>query len=316
MNGAQRDMLRPTAFRGDPDVPELRAFFRPERQFAGDTLWTFGTSLKSAYVNTFEFLNHPPIVQLWRDAAGTVQAVSRVMLATGHWFFLAAPGYRCRDGRSDVSSAIVEQADAAMRLLSGLPSWCTGAYESDSTTAQLLEGHGYTRERRLEVYMTRSLEMPIAAAPEPVGCSVRVLEPDDASQVFERGDAQTDAFLDGQPRDEVAAWMTRTMPHQLGYGGASVVAVEPAGKVLAFADPYFDRDNRIGEFEPVGTRKSLQRRGLAKAVLTRGLELMRQAGMEHAVVRTDRDNEAAIAAYRSVGFEVEDYWCSYRKQRA
>ncbi len=311
--------LRPTAFRGDPDVAELHAFFQPERQYAGDTRWTFGTSLKSAYVNTFEFLNHPPVVQLWRDQQGDVQAVSRIMLATGEWFYQAAPGYRCSDGRDDVSIAILEQADAAMGLLAGLSSWCAGAYESDAPATKLLEGHGYRPERRDEVYMTRSLETPIAGVPSPVGCSIRTLDPDDARQVFERGDAQTDAFAEGQPRNEIAAWMTRTLPHQLGYGGPnrnpSVIAVEPDGRVLAFADPFFDHTNKIGEFEPVGTRKQMHRRGLAKAVLTRGLELMKDAGMRQAVVRTGFDNHAAITAYRSVGFDVTDYKLNYRKVR-
>jgi ribosomal protein S18 acetylase RimI-like enzyme len=93
------------------------------------------------------------------------------------------------------------------------------------------------------------------------------------------------------------------------------VAVDANGRVLAFADPYFDPANKIGEFEPVGTRKEMQRRGLAKAVVTRGLELMQRAGMQQAVVRTGVENAAAIAAYASVGFEVSDQLLYYRKKR-
>ena len=59
----------------------------------------------------------------------------------------------------------------------------------------------------------------------------------------------------------------------------------------------------------------MQRRGLAKAVLTRGLELMKEAGMQRAVVRTGSDNAAAIAAYTSVGFEITDHLLNYRKER-
>ena len=307
--------LQPTPFRGDPDVAELHAFFQPERQFAGDTLWTFGTSLKSAYVNSFEFLNQAPIVQLWRDGKGGIQAVSRITLGADEWFYLAAPEHR----RPDVSLAIIRQADAAMQLLSVMPSWRTVVYESDSAGARLLEEHGYTEEGCDEVYMARSLDSEIRSVPEPTGCSVRVLDSDDPAQVQERGDAQVDAFLEAQPYAEVAAWMTRTMRHQLAYGRPkrhpSVVAVEASGTVVAFADPFFDDANRVGEFEPVGTRKKLHRRGLAKAVLTRGLVLMKQAGMEKAVVRTGFANAAAIAAYSSVGFEISDRLMNYRKRR-
>ena len=87
----QSSPLLSTPFRGDPDVAELHDFLQPERQFVGDTLWTFGTSLKSAYVNSFEFLNHAPVVQLWRDGQGRVQAVSRIMLGTAEWYYIAAP---------------------------------------------------------------------------------------------------------------------------------------------------------------------------------------------------------------------------------
>jgi mycothiol synthase len=311
-----RAPLQPTPFRGDPDVDALHDFFAPERQFAGDTRWTFGTSLKSAYVNSFEFLNEAPVVQLWRDGGGEVQAVSRVMLGSGGWFYLAAPEYR----RPDVSIAILEQAEAALRLLSAQPSWRTVGHESDRATRKLLEERGYEEAGRDEVYMTRPLDAPIPTRPPPPGVALSELDPGDPDEVFERGDAQTDAFLEDQPRTEVAAWMTRTVPHQLAYGRPhrepGVVAKGGDGIVLAFADVFLDRANAIGEFEPVGTRKQMQRRGLARAVLTRGLELMKQAGMQLAVVRTGADNPAAIAAYRSVGFEVRDHLLNYRKPRS
>ena len=54
-------------------------------------------------------------------------------------------------------------------------------------------------------------------------------------------------------------------------------------------------------------------RGLAKAVLSRGLTLMREAGMKQAVVRTRYENAAAITAYVAVGFEVSDHLLNFRK---
>ena len=43
--------LQPTPFRGDRDVDALHDFFRPERQFAGDTRWSwqkFGAEIEAA----------------------------------------------------------------------------------------------------------------------------------------------------------------------------------------------------------------------------------------------------------------------------
>ncbi len=304
--------LSPRPFAGDPDVEALHRFFQPERQYAGDVRWAFGTSLKSAYVNSFEFLNAAPVVQMWRDAGGELQAVSRIMLDTGSWFHQAAPAYRS----DEVRHAIARQARDALRLLSDQPTCRTVAYEKDEAAASFLESEGYELSGVAEVFMERSLEADIETPPAPQGCTICTLDADDPDEVFERGDAQVDAFLEGQPREEVAAWMTRSLRHQLGYGRPErfplVVAMEPNGSVLAFADTCLDARNQIGEFEPVGTRKQARRRGLARAVVSQGLALMKAAGMKQAVVRTGIDNAAAIATYRSVGFEITDRLLSYR----
>ena len=73
---------------------------------------------------------------------------------------------------------------------------------------------------------------------------------------------------------------------------------------VAAALAWLDETNRCGEFEPVGTRPDFQRRGLARAILARGLEKMRERGMTTAIVGTNQTNAAAIAAYQSVGFGI------------
>jgi ribosomal protein S18 acetylase RimI-like enzyme len=307
--------LRATAFRGDADVDQLHSFFRPEHQFAGDTLWSFGTSLKSAYVNSFEFMNHAPVVQLWRDDAGTLQAVSRISLGTGEWFHLAAPAYR----HKEITEALVRQADSAFALLTDRTTWHTVRYHSSTAEIGLLQHAGYVRDGIAEVFMVRSLDEPIAPATDDLGVTIRVLDPTDAKQVHERALAQVDAFSEAEPTASETAWITRSLPHQLSYGRPStcpgIIAANAAGAVLAFADFFIDRSNRIGEFEPVGTRKSARRCGLGRSVTIRGLQEMRGLGMTQAIVRTGHDNRAAIATYESVGFETTDLLVRFRKDR-
>jgi ribosomal protein S18 acetylase RimI-like enzyme len=67
---------------------------------------------------------------------------------------------------------------------------------------------------------------------------------------------------------------------------------------------WLDIENAVGEFEPVATRPSYQRRGLGKAVLLRGLRKMRERAMRTAIVQTNASNDAAIALYQSVGFRI------------
>ena len=307
--------LHPTPFRGDVDVADLHTFFTPEHQFDGHTRWSHGTSLKAGYVNTFEFLNHAPIVQLWRDTASHVQAISQIALGPGTWSFLAAP--EARD--TETAEHVIGQADAALGLLSAHASWTTVAYESDEGHISSLTAHGYVEDGRDEVYMRRSLADPIDVATDPAGCTIRELDTTDPVEISERGAAQSHAFRTTEPFDELAAWMSRTIRHQLAYGRPNahpcLIAIDTSGRVLAFADLFFDYANKIAEFEPVGTRKDVQRCGLAKATMLRGLELAKSAGMTEVVVRTGIDNEAAIAAYTSVGFAIEDRRLRFRKPR-
>lgn len=309
-----RSALVATAFRGDVDTEELRAFFLPERQFAGDARWRFGTSLKSAYVNSFEFRNEAPVVQLWRDSDGSVQAVSRISLGAAEWFVQSTPGFR----DDSIAAQIIEQSDAALELLTNQESWRTVIYESDRSGIELLTRNGYEPGERDEVFMTMTLASVTTPDVTTEAVEFRVLDEDNPAELWERALAQVDAFSSGAPNESELAWIHRTLPHQLSYAPAqsvNLVAMDGDGRCLAFADVYFDPVNRIGEFEPVGTRTSEQRRGLSSALLRTGLAAMKSAGMTQAIVRTGVENQPAIAAYRSVGFEIVDHRISLHRTR-
>ena len=83
-----------------------------------------------------------------------------------------------------------------------------------------------------------------------------------------------------------------------------LVAVAPDGQFGAFIIIWFDPISRIGLFEPVGTHKAFQRRGLGKALMSEGLRRMKAAGMTHARVNHQLavDNAASPALYASMGF--------------
>lgn len=54
----------------------------------------------------------------------------------------------------------------------------------------------------------------------------------------------------------------------------------------------------------MGTRPALRQKGLGKAVMLEGLRRMRARGMETAIVATSGKNQAWIALYHSVGFQI------------
>ncbi len=80
------------------------------------------------------------------------------------------------------------------------------------------------------------------------------------------------------------------------------VVVAPDGTFAAFCITWLDSVNKIGLFEPVGTHQNYQRRGLGRAVMTHGLHVMRQRGMEFAQVGNSPENPASEGLYRAMGF--------------
>ena len=76
------------------------------------------------------------------------------------------------------------------------------------------------------------------------------------------------------------------------------------GQCVAFALGWYDEDNRVGEFEPVGTAPNARRLGLGRAVNLFGLQRFRDAGATRAIVacRGDSGHTAPCLLYESVGF--------------
>jgi GNAT superfamily N-acetyltransferase len=76
------------------------------------------------------------------------------------------------------------------------------------------------------------------------------------------------------------------------------------GTPVAFALGWYDEENRVGEFEPLGTDPDYRHRGLGRALLLLGLQRFRDAGATDALVgsRGDEGHPLPKLLYESVGF--------------
>jgi ribosomal protein S18 acetylase RimI-like enzyme len=76
------------------------------------------------------------------------------------------------------------------------------------------------------------------------------------------------------------------------------------GTPVAFALGWYDEENRVAEFEPLGTDPSYRRRGLGRVLLLLGLQRFREAGATDALVssRGDEGHPLPKLLYESVGF--------------
>jgi ribosomal protein S18 acetylase RimI-like enzyme len=90
-----------------------------------------------------------------------------------------------------------------------------------------------------------------------------------------------------------------------------LIAVAPDGRFAAFCVCHISREENAltgrneGYTDPVGTHPAFQRQGLARALLLTGLHLLKQRGMDRAILGTWGENIAMQRTAASVGFRVE-----------
>lgn len=82
-----------------------------------------------------------------------------------------------------------------------------------------------------------------------------------------------------------------------------IVALDERGDVAAYGLFWFDPETATGLVEPMRTEDDHQRRGLARHVLTLGIDLLAAAGAERIKLCFEPGNPAARDLYLGVGFE-------------
>lgn len=88
-----------------------------------------------------------------------------------------------------------------------------------------------------------------------------------------------------------------------------MVVEAPDGTLAAFCLCWFDEENRVGLFEPVGAHPQFQRKGLARAACLAALRQLRALGGDAAIVLQTGRDEAGVRLYTSLGFrEITKIW--------
>jgi RimJ/RimL family protein N-acetyltransferase len=68
---------------------------------------------------------------------------------------------------------------------------------------------------------------------------------------------------------------------------------------------WYDPETATGLVEPMRTEDDHQRRGLARHILTTGIDLLAEAGAARVKICYEPDNPASRGLYLSVGFEPD-----------
>lgn len=154
--------------------------------------------------------------------------------------------------------------------------------------------------------MIRDLAEPIPDLPLPAGLEVRPVEASDHRRIW---DADAEAFrdhwdwperADGDFERWFAAPNLDTSLWQVGWDGDEV-----AGSAMPFIYPEENAALGVSRawFDHISVRRPWRRRGLASALITRGMTALRERGIAEAALGVDAENTTgALGVYEALGF--------------
>lgn len=182
----------------------------------------------------------------------------------------------------------------------------------------LLESEGY-KPVRYGFEMVRPDLEEVPSLPLPEGLEVRPVRPEEYQTIW---GAAREAFRDhwGFSEEEWADTRFESWQEddtftpdlwEVAWQGTEV-----AGMVLSFVDVAENRSygRQRGYTETICVRRPWRRRGLARALIARSLNKLRELGMTEAALGVDAESEhGALQLYESLGYTVTKRWITYRK---
>jgi mycothiol synthase len=276
----------------EADRQPLRSFMLAMRQSGAPGCWHVGDLAWSVFFLMAIDADLGDRVRLWKDEAQRLLGFAWFDHRHSYVAMQAWPG----GDKWEIEKQMLAWADAAAG--DAAPALCANALATDPEQMAFLEAHGFRREPGY-VQFTRSLAGPLPPPASLKGLAVRPVAGE--HEIAQRAAAHRAVFHPSRVTD---AQYRRLMQMPEYCRELDIVAAAPDGLIAAFCLCWLDPVNKVGEFEPVGTRPDFRRRGLGRAVLFEGLRRMQAMGMATAVVYTQHDNVAAQGLYRAAGFDL------------
>ena len=192
------------------------------------------------------------------------------------------------------------------------------AADTEAATEALLRCAEYSPVRHF-YQMVRPLSEAVSVSPLPPGLEVRPASPEHRRAIWE---ADQEAFRDHWgyvPGTEVdyQRWLDDPIQDPALWQIAwDAQADQVAGMVLNFLNraENIEYKRERGWTEGLSVRRPWRKRGVARALLTRSLQMFKDMGMTEAALGVDTENvTGALRLYESVGFRVVKRSSAYRR---
>jgi mycothiol synthase len=241
--------------------------------------------------------------RLWINEQGEPEAFVFVLEPYNQLVFEVAPDVEPRIEDELIAWGIKcanrSMEDLAMNTLD------TSCREDDLRRIKLLERHGFIRLEVNSLRLARRLDASIPAPQLPAGFSIRAIfgeEEVDQLVVLHRAAFKTSNMT----REERLSIMRAPQYDPT----LDLLVISPDGRFAAYCTcSISSAENkldgvRVGHTDPVAVHPDFQRLGLARALLLKGAQLLKERGMELAMLGTSSENLAMQKTARAAGFRV------------
>ena len=310
-------------FRGESDFPNMLAVFdacklidRIEWAMSVEHLARFYAHLTNcdAYQDMLFVEVEGRVIGYTRAWWMTEDGGNRLYAHFGH----VLPEWR----RKGIGRAMLRWNEARLReIAAGHPHNAPRLFQADVSDGEiakeaLLSSEGYTPVRH-GYHMLRSLAEPITLPPLPPGLEVRPVPPQRYRTLWE---ADQEAFRDhwgfvpGMEAD-YRRWLNEPIFNpslwQVAWDGDQI-----AGAVQNFVNEKENQEynRKRGYTEGIFVRRPWRKRGLARALIMRSLQMFKNMGFTEAALGVDAENlSGALRLYESCGFRAVKRESLYRK---
>jgi mycothiol synthase len=314
-------------FRGDEDFPQMVVVGGASETFDGEEYIHTAESVSRNYDCNYTFDRYQDVVMA--EIAGQLVAYARCGWEselgdnTRIYYSLGfmLPEWR----RRGIGRALLLWLEARLRLIAAdhpaAPKKLFNAFHTDRQhgKAALFTAFGY-ESVRLGQTMVRPTLDDLREHPLPSGLELRPVRPDHYRELW---DAANEAMRDHWGMEELddrdyQNWLDDPFVFQPQNWQVAwdVASNQVAGQVRTFI---LDEENekygrKRGYTEFISVRRPWRRRGLARALISRSLQLQKTKGMTESALGADSENlTGAISIYEDMGFRVVKTYTTMRK---
>jgi GNAT superfamily N-acetyltransferase len=163
-----------------------------------------------------------------------------------------------------------------------------------------LKRHGFHQTGVTSIAMTRDLSVSISESKLPEGFIIRPIKGMGEAEAV--ASTHRAAFGTEYMTTENRFVIMNTSEYDLWL---DLVVVAPDGMIAAYCTCSVNEKEKTGMTDPVATHPQYQKMGLARALLLKGMQLLKERGMMSDHLGTSGENIAMQKTAESVGFKVE-----------